>query len=229
MSAGQGNGKHLTALTMTTIREHFKKIKCRARSLGSGPNVPAKDKFARTFELLASTFAFLDARSLRQAQLVNRYWHDIIHKSSTLEARLFHDEKCRLIHTVTIGVPSLVDRALKAGHETYDPTLSDTFRKELAVDNELWVVDGASCSVHSLTQYHSLLGHVLASCETVMLCYTVDSRESFQDIKTWLTELNSPTEPLSMLVATHNVVKRKNGTDKCVLGALVACAGPPGP
>jgi GTPase KRas len=173
----------------------------------------ARDKVLLTYELLEAILHFLDPKALSRADLVNTYWHTIIRASSTLSARVAHTDKYCNINTLLIGKrgsghDSLVTRLMLGSDGAwpfgYDPTWSPDFRYSFEIDGEKWLLDGASGGWTDFwPEYASMMGQMLANCETYMLLYAVDSRESFEEIKAWVAKMRRPDEPLSLLVATR--------------------------
>lgn len=215
----------------------FQKIKQKTTSRRAAEATSATQKATQTYELLEQILAYLDPHSLRQARLVNNYWHSIVCDSSTLAGRFLEADRPRNVSTVPIGVPgvginSLVTRfahadvAAAAFPFDPDPTWEPAFRSRIVVDSERWLIDGTMGGyLHdesSGAREVRFLGQTLANCDTYMLLYSVSSRFSFDRLRAWVEQMNSGTEPLSLLVATKNRATRRRGGQRCVPAAVVS-------
>lgn len=187
-----------------------------------------------TYELLQHILGYLDPHSLRMAALVEKHWHQIIHDSSVLEARLSSSDKSHIVRTVLIGMRGVGMKHLvhsfcygpaEESEVLPDPTWEPGFRKTMMLDKEQWMIDGSADGYVGPGEASGWLGHALAHSETYILLYAASSRLSFDQITAWLAEINSPTEPLSQLVATQRASWRRLGhaePDRCLPGAVVS-------
>lgn len=192
----------------------------------------ALEQVTQTYELLEHILDYLDPHSLRQAHLVAKYWHSIVHKSSMLAARTQESRRLHSVRAVLIGVngagkDTLVNCLLMGPvadfTDHFDPCWEPSFRKQMIVDDERWLIDGTSNGIVDSDQHTSYVGHCLANSETYILIYSTSSRHSFDEIKAWVAKMNSPTEPLSTLVSTE-IAKRKNTRDRLRLDRCIPAA-----
>lgn len=195
---------------------------------------PASDKVLQTYELLEQILGDLDPHCLRQARTVNKYWHAIVKNSSSLSARSTESDKWRQLRTVLIGVPSagmssLVHRLtvpeMKFPYWN-DPYRDPSWKKQLTIDDEQWIIHGTSGGYLDDRQHASYLGHMLANCETYVLIYAMTSRYSFDRVKEWVARMQSPSEPLSSLISTQATGARRSrgstGVHRCIPAVLVS-------
>ena len=216
------------------------KLTRRSDTAASLPHRTAAEKVTQTYELLEHILGYLEPRSLRQAHLVDRYWHAIIHNSSSLAARLTESDKLRRVRTLLVGgrsgvgldsVANCLMQGLAYFPYGYDPTWSPDFGQQITVDNERWFIDGDSGGWIRDDGMSGLLGQAMANCDTCMLFYSVDSRRSFDLLISWLKQMDDPTEPLSMLVTTRREAERKrtskykygrSAVEQCLISAVVS-------
>lgn len=234
------NGRHLASFTLGSPNLSNSRVMASGilRRLKAGRNVtrPAtplspQDKVIQTYELLEQILHHLDSHSLRLAQLVSKYWHGIIHKSSILKRRLSETPGLRAVRTLLISAPGVgVDslatcfiHGLEGFPYGYDPSPGAFFRAQIFVDDERWLIEAVSDTHLDPDLFPNHLGHALANCDTYMLFYAIDSRASFEGVKRFLRQMESPTEPLSTMVETRQKRKsRKDADGKCFLTGLVS-------
>ena len=207
----------------------------RARARPSTIQSSARQRVLATYELLEHILEYLDPRSLRQARLVETYWQNIIQNSSRHTARLMQSDRPRQLHTVLVGVRgcgmnSLVNTFILGPTDSFpwadDPTWEPCFRRATIVDNERWMIDGSMDGYLDDRSHASFLGHTFRHSETYMLLYSMTSRESFDQLKVWLSSMESATEPLSMLIAKRATPNRSKSSDtgpkQCIPAALIS-------
>lgn len=207
------------------------RLRARRNGASSTPTLSPKEQVTQTYELLEQIFHHLDPHSLRLSQLVSNYWRSIIYQSAALKPRLSENRQLRPVRALLIGAPDVGVDSLATCFATgptgfpypYDPTTDGTFRKIFFVDDERWIIDGFSDGYLRPQGLQSYLGHALANSETYILLYSVASRESFDAVKGFLQQMESPTEPLSTMVETkRGQASGKNSDGKCFLSGLVS-------
>lgn len=196
----------------------------------SNADLSARDKVVQTYELLEHILSFLDAGTLRGAQLVDKRWRSIILESSLLAARVQrsrrHVLRPILVGSESSGVDLLVDwLAREPGRRLpfkLHPKLGPSFRRPMLIDGEDWDVDGVSAGVLGTTS-SIFLGASLAHSDTFVLVYSANFRWSFDLIKAWLAQMRGEAEPLSLLVETRAKKSRNSKARlRCLPGGVVS-------